>query len=256
MNFDLQRILAEWDCPEDELCARMIQGIDGRDVLQLRVELGVLQMAPDGRPDGQRYQDCATVLAWVRQGLERDDEIDLQTWHELRRELNQFNYRRLAYSYLAEDAVLDEDTELARLQLSRTIRDIDHCLGILRLGERECPEIVHGNLTLIPALIFNRSRLLARLRAVEQRYEEAIQEAEAGAEALRLSLETAGFDEEQIAEDTGIAYLEQYAQRLREQFSIDRTLRERLNEAIDNEDFEAAARLHARLRGQDGGRND
>jgi hypothetical protein len=250
VNFDLETIYRGWHCQGDELAARLVRGIDGSDVLQLRVELGLLQMNPDGRPDGADYRGRATVLDHVRTELEAQATVDPEAWQALRRELNQFNYRRLALTCLVEDAANDDDTELARMQLSRTIRDIDHCLSILRLAQQEHPPAVSGNLTLIPTLIFNRARLLARLRSIEQRYDEAIEEAEAGAEALTHALEGAGFEPEQIDEDAGVDYLRQFARRLREQSGIDRTLQEQLADAIDDEDFEAAAHLHQRLHGR------
>lgn len=253
MNYDLNEITADWECPQDEVAARILRsGKDDEELVQLRVDLGILQMFPDGRPDGKCHGGRTTALDFVRGRLKRDDAIAADDWRELRRELNQFNYRRLAFSCLAEEALHDEDAELGRLHLNRTLRDIDHCLLIMRMFDEHCPSEVGGQASLIPTLIFNRARLLARLRAVEGRYEEAIEEAEAGMKALEFALAQAGFDEEQLEQDAGVDYLQQYGQRLRAQYDIKRTLQEKLGDAIDSEDFEAAARLRDQLRRRQG----
>src|SRR5690606_23913875 len=135
MKYDLESLLTDWDAPRDDVTARIVTGIDGRELLQLRVELGLLQLQLDGRPDGTRFRGCRTVLGYVRRRLERDGHVQDAVWQELRRELHQFNYRRIAWTCLAEQAAGDEDDEIARLHLNRTLRDIDHCLAILRLAQ-------------------------------------------------------------------------------------------------------------------------
>ena len=51
---DLSRLLREWDYDSNKLNVRRIIGEDGREKIQLRVDLGVLQMEVAGRPDGKR----------------------------------------------------------------------------------------------------------------------------------------------------------------------------------------------------------
>ena len=65
---------------------------------------------------------------------------------------------------------------------------------------------------------------------------------------LEQVLAEAGLDEDQREQSPALAYLEQMGRRLREQHGIALTLRERLDEAIEREDFEAAAHLRDELR--------
>ena len=51
---DISRILNNWEFNAEDICARKIVGQDGREKLQVRVDLGMLQMNLDGRPDGTR----------------------------------------------------------------------------------------------------------------------------------------------------------------------------------------------------------
>lgn len=250
MNLDLNGLLDNWDCCEDEICARLVQGRSGEQVVQLRVDLGVLQMYLDGRPDGQRYRGMPSVYDY----FEHEERVERQPtdedWRELHRELQQYNYRRLAFSSLAEEALGTKDFERGRIYLRRTLRDIERCLAIShKLEENENDELWDvPTATLVPTLIFNRARLLTRLRIAEGRFDEAIEEAELGRRDLSQALAAAGLDEEQCDQNPAAAYLIQMGQRLREQHGITRTLRERLDEAIEREDFEMAARLRDELR--------
>jgi hypothetical protein len=247
MTLDLHDLTAGWDCPAGETAARIVPGLDGRDVVQLRVDVGVLQMELDGRPDGARYRGMLTVLEFIQQRLRRGRRPQENDWDEVQRELNQFNYRRMAFTHLAEQVPHDANDEVSAGYLRRAIRDIDHCLLILRTLDEHSEEGCGSNAMLLPALIFNRSRMLARLLTIEQRYEEAIEEAEAGIAALERALEEAGLDEEHRTEDAGVAYLRQLTQRIREQYGVQRTLQERLADAIAAEDFETAARIRDQL---------
>jgi hypothetical protein len=248
MNLDLNELLGDWGGTGEEVCARLIEGLNGDQVLQLRVDLGLLQMSLDGRPDGQRYRGLPSVYDFFIHEEQAGGKFAAQDWRELHRELQQYNYRRLALSSLAEETLREGDLESGRLYLQRTLRDIERCLEILdKLQEQD--EEWEGPLNiLIPTLIFNRARLLARLRAAECRYEDAIEQAEHGVAELEAALDEAGFESDQRDDNPAIHYLVQMAQRLREQHGIKRTLQEQLRDAIDREDFESAARLRDQLK--------
>ncbi len=248
MNLDLNELLNGWSCTRDEVSARLIADEAGEDILQLRVDLGVLQMGLDGRPDGQRYHGLPSAYDYVEHECQVGRELGEEVWRELHRELQQYNYRRLALSSLAEEALREEDFEQGRAYLQRTLRDISRCLAILRKLEENEEEWDSPLAILVPTLIFNRARLLTRLRAAENRYDEAIEEAESGIRDLSQALAEAGLEPEQRQQNPAVAFLDQMGQRLREQHGITLTLREQLDQAIEQEDFEAAARLRDALR--------
>ncbi len=57
MSKDIAVILNGWDYNPDEVTVRRILGLDGRVKIQMRLDLGILQMEVDGRPDGQHPHD-------------------------------------------------------------------------------------------------------------------------------------------------------------------------------------------------------
>lgn len=62
MSKDLSRILEGWQYEPEKLTVRIVKGYNGKEKVQLRVELGVLQMELDGRPDGQSPEGCQSYL--------------------------------------------------------------------------------------------------------------------------------------------------------------------------------------------------
>jgi hypothetical protein len=62
MSSDLTPMLADWPFRPDETLARLIEGLDGEPRLQLRVELGILQLHVDGRPDGEEPYGHGSLL--------------------------------------------------------------------------------------------------------------------------------------------------------------------------------------------------
>ena len=243
MNLDLNELLGEWGGTGEEVCARIIDGLEGDRVLQLRVDLGLLQMFLDGRPDGQRYRGLPSVYDYFVHEEQAGGLVAAEDRRELHRELQQYNYRRLALSSLTEELLHERDLEQGRSFLQRTLRDIERCLAILeKLHDND--DAVDSPLTILtPTLIFNRARLMTRLRTAENRFEDAIEEAERGVYELELALDEAGFESDQREENPAVHYLHQMAERLREQHGITRTLQEQLQDAIEQEDFETAARL-------------
>ncbi len=69
-SLDITTPLDTWTVGPDELSARLIVGDDGLPRLQMRIELGLLQMNVLGRPDGRRISPrFPTLLDLVRDQL-------------------------------------------------------------------------------------------------------------------------------------------------------------------------------------------
>ena len=66
MNQDIDAALRGWDYKPGVVQARLVQAGDGRQVIQMRVDLGLLQIEPEGRPDGARPHGCATYFDHLR----------------------------------------------------------------------------------------------------------------------------------------------------------------------------------------------
>jgi hypothetical protein len=248
VSLDLSCILIDWDAPRGGVCARLIRDHAGAEQVQMRIEMGVLQMHPSGRPDGARHHGHPTALAHIQHEQRIDGEIGAEEWDALQREFQQFNYRRLAYAALAETAIQTDDAAAAIDLLHRTVSDIEHCIATLRLVGGSVESGLGPNAAMLPALLFNRTRLRVRRLALEARFEEAIDEAVDGLAELDQALIEIGFDDEQRGKDPGMAFLRQTESQLRQKHGIAHTLRERLQQAVATENFPLAAELQNEIR--------
>ncbi len=59
---DISKILAEWSFEPGQVNARLIQGEDAEPKVQVRLDLGLIQMNWAGRPDGQRPHGFDSLL--------------------------------------------------------------------------------------------------------------------------------------------------------------------------------------------------
>ena len=77
MSRDIDDALDGWEYKPDVVQARVTEAGDGRDVIQMRLDLGVLQLELAGRPDGQAVtaEDVRSVLfRTVRMGSGYDEQ--------------------------------------------------------------------------------------------------------------------------------------------------------------------------------------
>jgi hypothetical protein len=59
---DLRYILDGWEFEPGKISVRKIIGLDRKEKIQARVDLGLIQFEVAGRPDGQRPHDCESLL--------------------------------------------------------------------------------------------------------------------------------------------------------------------------------------------------
>src|SRR5437588_9019687 len=74
MSLDLNTILKDWPHEAGAIKVRKVTGLDGREKLQLRIDLGLLQMEMDGRPDGHRPHGCESLLVYHQRRAARAEQ--------------------------------------------------------------------------------------------------------------------------------------------------------------------------------------
>ncbi|HBS29202.1 MAG TPA: hypothetical protein DEB06_07060 [Phycisphaerales bacterium] len=62
MTIDLSSMLKEWPYEPGQINVRLVEGEDGTPKVQMRLDLGILQLETVGRPDGQRPQGYDSLL--------------------------------------------------------------------------------------------------------------------------------------------------------------------------------------------------
>lgn len=114
---DIGPIVAGWDHDDDEMQVRIIRGLDGLDKLQIRVDLGLLQLELDGRPDGTRPHGAESLLehhearAAEAVATKGDYGLDGPDCEELLAEGFQYYRRYLACFHLGRYDLVVRDTD-------------------------------------------------------------------------------------------------------------------------------------------------
>jgi len=118
---DIGDILRDWPFDPLTVSARIILSDDGRKLIQMRVDMGLIQMEYSGRPDGERPEGFDSYLDYYRSLAASDPDFSLdpkQTFN-LRNEGMQYYHRYLSLHQLKD--------------YPGVIRDTRHNLDILNL---------------------------------------------------------------------------------------------------------------------------
>ena len=62
MKYDIGDLLNSWPFDPDEFIARRVIARDGTEKIQIRIDMGILQLEVAGRPDGQRPFGSVSLL--------------------------------------------------------------------------------------------------------------------------------------------------------------------------------------------------
>jgi UvrB/uvrC motif len=241
MHSDIDNALRGWDFNVGVPQARIVQAGDGRQVLQLRVDLGLLQLETSGRPDGTQPHGCATYFQYLRDQARLADRtgqpfiLSEEQSGEADREFFQFYHRRICW--------------LALRNYAKAMQDADHTLGFMDFVRDHSPSdrYTQAHEQYRGLVLFHRTQAAAALALESDDAEGAIDAIHQGLEKMHaffVSLEA----EDQFDEDLMVSQLRKMEEALRQKHGIESTLQEQLEEAVAREDYEGAARLRDQLR--------
>jgi hypothetical protein len=234
---DIDAALRGWDYKPGMVQARLVDAGDGRQVIHLRVDLGILQIDTPDRPDGTRPHGHATFFDYLKHLAQSRPEFVLseEQCQEADREFVQYYHRRLAW--------------LALRDFTRAVADADHTLEFMDFVREHSPgeEYTQAHEQYRGFVLFHRIQAASALASERNDPEAAIDAIRTGLERMHEFF--ASFEaEDRMEEDGMVQRLRQLEQALRQKHGIETTLREQLAEAVANEDYEAAARLRDALR--------
>jgi len=265
VNRDLTNLLEEWPFAPGQISVRVIEGEDHEPKIQVRLDLGIIQMEMDGRPDGRRPEGANSVLEYhesrLHSGealddapLDEDNEplaaddddddadepvrfLDAGACKALREEAQQYYHRYIALLVLEdfEGVVRDTTRNLRVLDMFRE-HAIDEDDRIAMEPHR-------------PYVMMMRTRALASHALQSEESKAAIVAIDDGLDTLRGYFETEGRPE--LFEKSGeAAMLREMRESLVPKLPVSQRaeLKQRLEAAIASENFELAAILRDELR--------
>ena len=243
---DLTDLLRSWPYEAGRINARRIKGRDGKYKLQVRLDLGVLQMEVEGRPDGQQPDDMESLL---EVHLKRIGEYTKQTKSNegyvlsqeesraLREEAVQYYHRYVGLFSLGhfEEVIRDTTRNLAVFDLCRDYAAVEHDQIVLEQFR--------------PYVVMMRTRAQAERAVVMEKPSEALNAIDAGLAELQEIFHKAGHGE--IFEQANEVQLlrgmrDALVPKLPGSQRVE--LEERLRAALDSENYELAAILRDELR--------
>jgi hypothetical protein len=245
VNWDISPILDAWEYRPGEVMVRPLTGEDGQEKLQLRMDLGLLQMNRKGRPDGRRPHGHATLLDYHRAKCLRDaksnleEEASLTGTDCLHLQLESIQYHHRCMCLFQ----LDDFTGV--------VADAAHNLALLDFVESHAPEldIVWGILQFRAQVLMIQTRALASLALKELQYDAAEEQVTSGVGQIREFYQTHG-REDLLEHCDEIEMLEDWLEEIRAQRPISEKerLEIALKEAVNREDYEKAAHYRDALR--------
>ncbi len=246
MNLDLSDLLRDWPHEPGQINVRLIRAADGEEKIQMRVDLGILQMEVTGRPDGLRPNGFDSLLEYYEAQLDEHvsatgEPEGFSLGHDdsraLREEAALYYHRYVSMLVLGEFQGVVRDTQ-------RNLRAIDFIRDFAEHDEdRELLDQFRPYVTMM------------RARAIAS---QAVADSEANAALLALDEGITGvraiFEEWGRAGDADDSHEIQLLHGMRDELvkklpsSPKAELRERLQRAIETENYELAAILRDELK--------
>ena len=254
MKYDIGDLLNSWPFDPDEFIARRITARDGTEKIQIRIDMGVLQLDMQGRPDGQRPHGCASLLEFhmaaegqgEKAGEDQSSEtvggdagsLDEDACEDLFQEAWQYYQRYLSLFYLEDyDGV---------------VRDTEHNLEIFRIVEENAAneDVKWYFEQYYPHAIMMQARAKAMAALEAEDYRTAMREVQHG--IGRIEEFVASWDSGEVVDEEfpELTFLRDWYEELEQERPLSRReqLERDLNVAVEAENFEEAARLRDKLR--------
>jgi hypothetical protein len=241
-SFDVSPVLRNWDYEPGVINVRRIVGIDGVPKIQMRLELGLLQMEVTGRPDGRRPHGCESLLEYHEKRLTEHkhkhggafEGFTLSPDHcqQLRDEAAMYYQRYLSLFMLGDFISVVRDT-------SRNLRVIDLC-GKFATEEQDRLMLEQYR----PYIIMMRTRASASILFKDGKLNQALDIVREGLSQIRSFFERFGHPEAYDSCDE-VKVLKRFGRDIKKKMPVGplERLQRKLKKAVATEDYEAAAKL-------------
>jgi hypothetical protein len=247
MDFDISQMLEQWDYRPGQVIVRKFKGRDGKEKIQLRVDLGLLQMNAEGRPDGKRPFGHSSLFDYFQarlyqhlaahDGSDEGFKLKPDDCAKLQLEALQFHHRYICLLQLAD--------------YPGVIRDAERNLAVFNfVGKHaESEDLAWSLRQFQPQLLMILTRARATQSLAAEDYSVAIGQIEQGLEDIRNFYRESARPE--LIEQSGeVQSLETWLADVRAQrpLSAREKLERALSEALKREDYEKAAEVRDALR--------
>jgi hypothetical protein len=242
---DIQTIIEQWPYESGQINVRKIRGGNNRLKIQMRVDLGVLQMELDGRPDGQRPYNCESLLDYYQRlaknykqknGTDLGFFLDTEECKAIRDEADQYYKRYLANFVLEDYEAVIRDTQ-------RNLDALDFC-GKFASDEADQLSMEQYR----PYLVMMNVRCKSLIALENGAYRTALTHVENGLRMIKSFFDKFGVPKA-FKMSGEVKVLKKLRKEVRQHLPVDpvRKLKRKLTRALKEERYEDAARFRDQL---------
>ena len=245
MSLDLNDLLRDWPHEPGQIKVRRILGTDGREKIQLRIDLGLIQMETTGRPDGEHPHGSESLLAY-HAALAQEKEAAHEQYvltpdevSELQQEGIQYYHRYISLFQLNDFAGVIRDTQ----------RNIELFNFVSRHGGAE--EYAQSLEQFRPYVLMMNTRARASIDLERDDFAGALRQIERG-RARIVELFNVEESPDAVERSPEIALLDEWMEEIRERQPLTKLekMQREMEAAIANEAYERAAELRDAIRAQ------
>ena len=238
MSLDLNDLLRDWPHEPGMIKVRKILGADGKEKVQLRIDLGLIQMETTGRPDGQEPHDCESLLDYhkerARRAEKKGDALSLNADEvgELQQEGVQYYHRYISFFQLSDYRGVIRDTQ----------RNLDMFTFVAKHAERE--ELAQSVEQFTPYVLMMNTRAHASIEIEREEFATAARKIEEGMDRIGSFYAEHG-NPEGAANSAELGFLGEWLEEIRAKQPLTKLekMQREMDSAIASEAYERAAEL-------------
>jgi hypothetical protein len=244
-SLDITAVLKAWEYDlRQEMMVRRIRGMDGAHKIQMRLDLGLLQMEEEGRPDGKKPHGKESLLEYFedltgrlsrRHGTAAEFSLDKDDCYALQQEGIQYYYRYLCFFQIGDYKRAERDTA-RNLRLFDFVKKFAADKQYTDEFEQYRPYVMMMN---------TRAKVLNALKAKDAA--KAVDEINEGIHKIENVYEKDDSLKSQTR--TEVMFLKNWANEIVNRKTPTRRQRlvDELKQAVEREEFERAAKIRDRL---------
>lgn len=243
MSLDLNDLLRDWPHEPGQLRVRKILGSDGKEKLQLRIDLGLIQMETHGRPDGTEPNGFESLLEFHqdrnRIAGKKGDKFQLtpEEVGDLQQEGIQYYHRYISFFQL-------EDYQAV-------LRDTQRNLDMFEFVEKhtEIADLADAVVQFTPYVLMMNTRARASIDVEREEFATAAHIIERGMEKIRSFYEEHGNAEAQETSPE-LSFLGEWLEEVKAKQPLTKLekMQREMDRAIASESYELAAKLRDQIR--------
>lgn len=245
MSLDLNDLLHDWPHEPGMIKVRKILGSDGREKLQLRIDLGLIQMETTGRPDGLEPHHCESLLEFHQTRARRSEKkgdpfvLTADEVGELQQEGIQYYHRYISFFQLSDYLSVIRDTQ----------RNLEMFDFVGKYAEHE--ELMQSVEQFTPYVLMMNTRARASIEIEREEFATAVKKVEAGMEKIRAFYAEIE-NPEAAANSPELGFLGEWLEEIRAKQPLTKVekMQREMDKAIAAEAYERAAELRDQIKAQ------